>query len=270
MTLSRLKGHVKNLLIKKGWYEYIKYSSFFYLYQLLFANDKITQHRREVDFYESFLEPCELIFDIGAYDGHKTAAFLNISKKVICCEPDKQSFNTLKIRFRNKRERVFVENVALSDHQGAGTLFIHHKGSAFNTMDDRWKNVLEADNLHKWDEKIIFSSTDTKVKLTTLDALIKKFGTPDFIKIDAEGSEKRILLGLTQKARLISFECLLPEFKQDLFECINRVEYLCADSTYNIAINEHLIYSDFISRSRLLEWIETTDINHFEIVAKMD
>lgn len=270
MNLSRLKGSLKNYLIKKGWYEHLKYSSFFYLYQLLFAKDKIKQHKKEVDFYKSFLEPCDLIFDIGAFDGHKTAAFLHISKKVICCEPDEQSFNTLKIRFRNKRRRVFTENVALADYQGTGILFIHHKGSAFNTMNDKWKSVLEADNLDKWDEKIVFSSTSKKVKLTTLDSLIKKFGTPDFIKIDAEGYEKKILLGLTQKARLISFESLLPDFKHDLIGCINRIESLSAGSSYNIAINEQLHFPDFVSKSQLLKWIETTDVNHFEVVAKMN
>ena len=269
MTPSPLKGKLRTYLIKKRWYEYIKYSYFFYLYEVVFKKDKIRQHKKEVSFYKSFIQPCNLVFDIGAYDGHKTSAFLEISKRVVCCEPDEQNFRTLSIRFRGLREKVFIEKVALSDREQTGTLYVHHQGSAFNTMNEKWKHMLEADNLKKWDEKISFSSEAMEVKLTTLDALIKKFGIPDFIKIDAEGYEKWILNGLSQKVNLISFESLLPEFKDELDECISRIEHLSAGSLYNISINEQLQFPDFISKDSLQNWIDSADVNHFEVIAKM-
>ena len=74
--------------MKKGWYEYIRYSNLFSLYTFLFKRQVIQVHRIEVSFYKSFLDNCPLIFDFGSYDGHKTAAFLEIADKVICCEPD--------------------------------------------------------------------------------------------------------------------------------------------------------------------------------------
>ena len=44
------------------------------------------------------------------------------------------------------------------------------------------------------------------VKTMTLDTLVKRFGRPDLIKIDVEGWEHKVLLGLTSKQSRICFE----------------------------------------------------------------
>ena len=56
--------------------------------------------------------------------------------------------------------------------------------------------------------------TKTK-KSTTLNHEIKKFGIPDYIKIDCEGSESKILKRLNYKVKIISFELNLPYFIND-------------------------------------------------------
>jgi FkbM family methyltransferase len=45
-----------------------------------------------------------------------------------------------------------------------------------------------------------------EIKTLTLDTLVKKYGSPDLIKIDVEGWEYRVLLGLTSKQSQICFE----------------------------------------------------------------
>ena len=46
------------------------------------------------------------------------------------------------------------------------------------------------------------------VAVTTLDALIARFGVPAFIKIDVEGAEPDVLAGLSHAVPVLSFEYL--------------------------------------------------------------
>jgi FkbM family methyltransferase len=264
-----MKTAVHNFLHKKGLYYSLKYSRFFHLYQWLFKPAVIMQERQEIKFYKSFLPECKLIFDIGANDGHKTAAFLTLAKKVICCEPDSQNFTILQTRFRNKKKKVFPENVALSDKEGVAELHIHHPGSAFNTLSSKWMKLLEEDDGKKWDEQIKFTGTQT-VKTTTLDQLIKKYGVPDYIKIDVEGFEQWVLKGLSHKVAYLSFETLLPDYLNEMQTCLSHIETLDNFAAYNIAKNEKLVFPYFINKDELKEWLNVNnDALSFEVVVKM-
>jgi FkbM family methyltransferase len=260
---------IKNILQKLRVYEYLKYSRIFSVYEKIFKPESKRTHEKEIKLYHSFLPSCNLIFDIGANDGHKAAAFLAISKKVICCEPDAQSFNKLQIRFRNKKSRVTLLNKALSNHEGQAVLYVHHAGSAFNTLNKKWVDILEKDNQSVWSEKIRFNAT-TLVHLTTLDALIEKYGNPGFIKIDVEGNELQVLKGLSRKVPWLSFECLLPDFMPELIESIEHLNKLDNLATYNIIQNEEILFSDFFTLNELYDWLKKRNPHYFEILVRMN
>jgi FkbM family methyltransferase len=261
---------IREFLKRSGGYEYLRYSSIFRLYTRLFKRQVIKAHEREVAFYRSFLpNNCPLIFDIGAYDGHKTAAFLEIAGKVVSCEPDAHNFRTLRIRFRNDRSSVILENKALSDHPGTETYYIHHAGSAFNTLNPKWKQILEADQESRWSETIRFSD-EVSIQLTTLDQLISQYGNPCFIKIDVEGYELTVLKGLSQKVPYISFECLLPDCKTELLDCLSHLYQLDDKVVFNAAFEERLEFANFLSYKEMVHWVNIEAAPHcFEIVAKM-
>jgi FkbM family methyltransferase len=259
----------RDLLKKLGYYEYLRYSFLFTLYTRLFKRQVIRDHNKEVDFYRSFLPHSQLIFDIGAYDGHKTAAFLDMADQVVSCEPDKHNFRTLQIRFRNSHSRVFLENKAVSDHIGIDTYYIHHAGSAFNTLNPKWKQLLEADDQDRWNENIQFSD-QVSVPLTTLDQLIQQYGLPGFIKIDVEGYELAVLKGLSQKVPFLSFECLLPDCKTDLLYCLQHLHGLNSAVSFNVAFNESLLLDSFLPYNDMLLYVDGAAPGCFEIVAKMN
>jgi len=264
-----MKEWIKKFLKKKNVYYHLKYSGLFHLYRAVFKPGELKRHKEEILFYKSFLPTCNLIFDIGAYDGHKTAAFLALSKRVVCCEPDEENFKVLNIRFRGKRNRVIIENKAVSDKEGEARLHIHHAASAFNTLSDRWAKLLEGDNMVKWDEKISFAQSKT-VATTTLDNLISKYGIPDFIKIDVEGFEQWVLKGLSHSVSFLSFETLLPEYAVELERCLAFIEQLSASATYNIALHEKLVFDRFVSKTEMNKWLsDHKPFLSFEIVAKM-
>ena len=263
-----MKSFLKKNLNRLGLYYSLKYSFIFELYIALFKRDELAKRKKEVEFYKSFLEPCSLIFDIGAYDGHKTEAFLTIAKKVVSCEPDPGSFKILQTRFRNRREKVFLENKAVAEVQGEKRFLIHHPGSAFNTLSEEWKDTLEKDNIEKWNEKIKFTE-EKIVQSVTLDSLIEKYGVPQFIKIDVEGYEENVLKGLSQPVPYLSFEGLLPDGLTELRNCINRTEELYNSAEYNIAADEKLLLPAFVLKNELFAWLEKNPVMHLEIVVKM-
>lgn len=263
-----MKIAIKRFLHKKGLYYPVKYSRLFHLYQLLFKPKEIKQQRQEVVFYKSFLPACKLIFDIGAYDGHKTEAFLAVAEKVVCCEPDSENFKILNTRFSTRKKKVFLENIALADKEGIAEMHIHHAGSAFNTLSSKWKKLLEDDNRQKWDEPIKFIQTQT-TKTTTLDRLIDKYGVPDFIKIDAEGFEHEILKGLSQRIHYLTFETLLPDYENELWSCIAHISGLDHSATYNICRCEKLLLPGFVSKDELASFLNNNKVLIFEVVVKM-
>jgi FkbM family methyltransferase len=250
-------------------YHYLKYSRVFRWYERLFQPWVIRAHEKEVGLYRSFLGRCRLIFDIGAYDGHKTAAFLEIAGKVVACEPDLNNFSLLRIRFRGKTKRVILMQMAVADRTGTGLFHIHHPGSAFNTLNLKWKEMLEADQAVRWNEVIRFSEGGMRqVRVTTLDELIRLYGVPDFIKIDVEGYEKQVIDGLSQKVPCISFECQLPEFRDDLQAVLAKLIDLDRETKFNIVYEETLVLPEFVSYGRILEWLGGTNLYSFDMVAK--
>jgi FkbM family methyltransferase len=263
-----MKKHIKRLLKKMKLYEYLKYSTFFYLYEKFLKPEVEERRKKEISFYTSFLTNCNLIFDIGANDGHKTEAFLLIAQKVVCCEPDETNFRTLEIRFRHQRKRVFLEKVALGSTEKTAEMFIHHPGSAFNTLNEKFKRVTEADDLTKWNEKIQFDAKE-EVRLTTLNNLIEKYGYPFFIKIDVEGYELEVIKGLNRPVPFISLECLLPEFAEELNELLGLLIKLDPDSRFNIAVYERLLFEKFVSLTEIKNFLNSFDQNHFELIVKM-
>ena len=60
------------------------------------------------------------------------------------------------------------------------------------------------------------------VQSTTLDQLIEEYGVPDYIKIDVEGGELNVIMGLTQKTPEIFFEWH-EEMSDVLYDCIDHL-----------------------------------------------
>jgi hypothetical protein len=104
---------------------------------------------------------------------------------------------------------------------------INSKQPVISTFAEHWKTGRFSDS--KWDEKIT-------VDVTTLDELIKKFGNPQYIKIDVEGFEHEVILGLTRKSGIISFE-FTSEFIENAFKSIDYL-FSLGYSDFNYSLGE--------------------------------
>lgn len=110
-----------------------------------------------------------VIFDIGAYIGDTTEALLT-KGRVIAFEPNEEAFECLV--YNMKRKNATCHNIALSD-------------------------VVESYGIEMPNDNIGMARVCLGNKMTTtIDQYIIDYGiVPDFIKIDAEGFETKILKG---------------------------------------------------------------------------
>jgi len=150
------------------------------------------------------------------------------------------------------REYNMISNeVLLGKNIGTMTLEINSKMPTISTMAEHWKKGRFSSE--KWDQKIL-------VEVITLDQLIKIYGKPDYIKIDVEGFELEVLLGLTQKVGIISFE-FASEFLDQTFECLSHLKKI-GYNDYNFSIGEkRKFFSEWSTTDKLIKKLENEIVN---------
>lgn len=166
-----------------------------------------------------FIAPDDLVFDIGANMGNKTAEFLALGANVVAVEPQGACITELHKRFRA--------------HIGTGSLKVV-QGACGSHLGEVWLSIGEAHTLstisrefqektqgrfglHKWLHRI-------PVQSYTLSHLMKQHGVPKFIKIDVEGYEYEVLKGMDGIApQYISFE-YTPELHSNFVKCCNYLQ----------------------------------------------
>lgn len=164
---------------------------------------------------DTLLRAGDLVFDVGAHTGAKTDKFLASGCKVVCVEPQPKCVAQLLARFHGD-PRVTVVGKGLSDQIASLKMAICAEAPTISTFSEEWQHGRFAS--YNWGETCT-------VDVTTLDRLIAEFGMPAFIKIDVEGFEKQVLLGLSRLVPALSFE-FTREFKERAFQCVDRLQTL--------------------------------------------
>jgi len=151
--------------------------------------------------YRRFVEPGDLVFDVGAHVGDRVGSFRRLGARVIAVEPQPALVATLRWLYGRDR-RIAIEPVAVGRHCGVATLRLNVDNPTVSTASE---DFIEAARVAPGWEREHWGSR-IEVPLTTLDALILRHGRPAFIKIDVEGYEAEALAGLSQVLPALSFE----------------------------------------------------------------
>lgn len=205
-------------------------------------------------FHAAFLTPGDLVFDLGAHAGNRTRAFAGMGCRVVAVEPQPDFARLLRVIFA-RTPRVEVLELAVGAEQGRTRLSISERTPTVTTIEAGWQatRALEPDFSHvTWDRQV-------DVEMTTLDALIARFGVPAFIKLDVEGAEPGVLAGLSHPIRALAFE-YLPRALDCARACVDRLNTL-GRYEYNWSIGEsYAMASDsWMNGERLLAALTTAD-----------
>jgi FkbM family methyltransferase len=227
-----------------GWYSTLRHrlesSSIRRTYWAMAKRKTLASRRQEEGFYRELLvglKRDDLIFDIGANVGAKTDLFLRLGARIVAVEPDDGCQRILRDRFLRYRLRpcpVTLIDKAASDKIGTVEMLIDGPGSAVNTISRKWADHLkEGKQDFKYAHCGLQFSRSRSVGTTTIDRLVSEHGLPFFIKVDVEGHELSVLLGMQRPVPFLSFEVNLSAFRNEGIECARVLSKLAPDGLFN-------------------------------------
>ena len=201
-------------------------------------------------FYGEFIQHNDLCFDIGANTGNRVEVFLSLGAQVVALEPQPDCVEALK-RTYSRNPRVTIVPCAVGEKEGEHEMFVS-EASTISTMSREWMaGVTESLRFKEfsWDKKIT-------VSVTTLDALIKQYGNPAFIKVDVEGFEEKVVEGLSQKVQAMSLE-FTPECSDATVRCVLHLSRI-GKCEFNISFGETMKFAhqNWLTASEMVERLE--------------
>jgi FkbM family methyltransferase len=159
------------------------------------------KRRRARAFYQEFVRPGDLCFDIGAHLGDRTGHFLALGARVVALEPQPGPLAVLRHLYGGD-PRVVLVGAAAGAASGEAELAIDPRNPTVASLSPEWVAQVSRSPSFRgtaWRER-------RRVPVTTLDALIAEHGVPSFCKIDVEGYEAAVVQGLSQPIAALSIE----------------------------------------------------------------
>ena len=205
--------------------------------------------------YSQFVQPGDLVFDIGAHVGDRVASFCRLGARVVAVEPQPAFVRLLKLLY-SRRKNVVIEAVAIGRQPGITGMLINADNPTVSTVSEDF--VRAAQGAPGWEGQNWTNSLS--VPMTTLDLLIERHGQPCFIKVDVEGFEEEVLQGLSRPIKALSFEFTTIQ-RQVALACIDRCLAL-GFSRFNVALGESqtFVHANWIDGAVIRQWL--TEVSH--------
>jgi FkbM family methyltransferase len=231
-----------------------------FLYSRTLGRQAALAQSKMAEFYRKVLRPGMRVFDIGANVGVLSAVFASLGSRVVAVEPNADCVRHIQLSYSDKD--IEVIQAAIGAKNGLAVLNVSDGRDVRSTVSDAWIEKMGGqDETYRgiW-------SRQNVVPMVTLDSLIDQFGLPEFIKIDVEGFEEKVLSGLSTQPSLLSFE-FTAAFLQPAMQCLDMGVFK-EGSTFNFAHNadwgypvrfESDVWMDKQDLKKSLESIEGSD-----------
>jgi FkbM family methyltransferase len=190
--------------------------------------ERTAARRNRTRFYRQFVSEGDLVFDIGANVGNRVETFLNLGARVVAVEPQELCVKLLKTRFGSNPSLIIIP-YGLDAVPGVQSLYVADRHVLSSMSPDMIERPVLPGTV--W-------ALPVEVPVTTFDALIETFGSPDFAKIDVEGFEYQVIAGLVRPVRQLSLE-FYPSANATAIACLNRLDGL-ANYEYAFSVGESM------------------------------
>ena len=197
------------------------------------------------NFYAQFLKKGDTYFDIGANYGNRISPIMKLEVGlIVAVEPQEACCNYLRETFKGI---IVLQN-------GVGEVA---ETKTFYVSSDSVLSSFSQDFIIKTGDTRFVGNTwnETKqIEIITLDSIIEKYGTPDFVKVDVEGFEPEVFKGVSKPLKVVSFEYTVPELSGNLFPIIEKLNSL-GNCTFNYSIGESM-------ELHLKDWVNYNSIKN--------
>ncbi len=214
------------------------------------------RHTQLQRLYAQFVRPGDLCLDIGAHLGNRLRAMVGVGARVVALEPHPVLFRQL-TRMYGRRPGVTLLEQAVGASAGSARLLANARNPTIATLSPGWAAAAlgsgDTSDGFVWDKAFA-------VTVTTLDALIDRYGAPAFCKLDIEGSELDALQGLTRPIPALSFE-YHPPARQLAIRCVARLTELGrCEFNWTVGESARLRSDHWITSSELNRWLESLPV----------
>ena len=183
-----------------------------------------------------------LIFDIGFNVGEFTQTCFNKYKEcsVIAVEANPNLCNAVSQHFFTNYNFSLLNNLVSNKEGEEIDFYISHNATGVSTASTEFmENSRFTKGSKHLGENSINWAEPIKVQSTTIDAMIERYGMPDLIKIDVEGSEKALLEGAAEVIKRCRPRIALSvyHYPTDIFELPIIIMQL--NHNYQISLGHH-------------------------------
>jgi FkbM family methyltransferase len=231
------------------------WSGLFHPLRNFFYRDLALRDRSQRAFYANLIDSDDLVFDVGANIGQRTAIFASLSSRVVAFEPDPRPLKHLTSRFRFS-PKVRIEPIALGEEEERNVALYCCDTHALSSLSPEHVKRVQAAYFpdDEW-------SPTQRIEVSTLDHMIDKYGPPAFTKIDVEGFEPKVLGGLSTPLPSLSFEWNAAS-TDNVLRCMDHLGKL-GDYKYNYCLGEELDFClvQHVSRSTFEKLLDDITVN---------
>jgi FkbM family methyltransferase len=199
--------------------------------------------------YSGFIQPGDLVFDVGAHVGDRIASFRRLGARVVAVEPQPAMARVLRLLY-GLSHAVVIEEVAVGRKPGITQMMINADNPTVSSVSPAFVDA--ARDAKGWETQRWTRSME--VAVTTLDSLMAKHGCPAFMKLDVEGFEEEALQGMSQAVRALSFEFTTIQREVGL-ACVERCSVM-GYTRFNAALGESQTFvNDWVTAKDIARWL---------------